>query len=63
MLGDTGESQVKPRHQMLAIVLGQLRAEAPGKALRVSFHVVHEIEHLFRRDAKQRLAMDLHEFS
>jgi len=63
MLGDAGKPQIEARHQMLAIVFGNMRAEAPGKAPRVSFHVVHEIEHLFRREANQRLAMDLHEFS
>src|SRR5690348_17578373 len=63
MLGDARETQIQPRHQVLPVVLGHFGAKAPREALGVSFHLTDEIEHLFRREADQRLTMDLHEYS
>jgi hypothetical protein len=63
MLGDSGEPQVEARDQVLAIMFGHRRAETPWKAPRVSFNLVDQIEHLLRREANQRLAVDLHGLS
>src|SRR5690242_8798346 len=63
MLGHACKAQVQPRYQVLVIMLGDVCPQAPGEASRVSFDVVDEVEHLFRRVANQRMAMDLHEYS
>jgi hypothetical protein len=62
MLGHASETQVEASDQVLAIMFGHRCAETPGKAPRVSFNLIDEIEHLFRREANQRLAVNLHTY-